>query len=510
MKRWLLLLLAIPLFSLSQAQNRSLSQYEYWIDGDFASRTSHTLSNSQETITFQIDTGEMTEGIHKVGFRVQDSEGNWSGIVNSTYLVMHTAQQNNLDPTVCEYWIDGDRSNKREIDVDGNNIAFTVDASDLSEGKHQISLRVKNDLGLYSSVITEMFYYFKVEERGGEPEVCEYWLDDDFANRTEVAVVDGAVSFIADASSQVDGVHYLSWRIRDDKGKYSSINRSSYYKYTPVTPAEDIVWYQYWWNERSDLAVRTDVTDKGILLLEDILTVPDYVVNMPGKDKGTAELHILFANDKGNLSNVVTEVIEDRIPPVSHMNALPATQVTNMQMLSWEGTDRWAGVKDYTVYIYDDEAEQWNVLVADTATTSMPFYSSEYDREYKFFVIARDSLDNVEPMKTEAEASIRFMYKDIYPPVTTVQVSSKEVTAGESVEITWETIDDVSEIHSNNIYYSENDGPLILWKTVTNSNSTTFKGCTGSTYTIIVTGQDSEGNNEHPDESKGVKVRFNN
>ena len=78
MKRWLLLLLAIPLFSLSQAQNRSLSQYEYWIDGDFASRTSHTLSNSQETITFQIDTGEMTEGIHKVGFRVQDSEGNWS------------------------------------------------------------------------------------------------------------------------------------------------------------------------------------------------------------------------------------------------------------------------------------------------------------------------------------------------------------------------------------------------------------------------------------------------
>ena len=176
MKRWLLLLLAIPLFSLSQAQNRSLSQYEYWIDGDFASRTSHTLSNSQETITFQIDTGEMTEGIHKVGFRVQDSEGNWSGIVNSTYLVMHTAQQNNLDPTVCEYWIDGDRSNKREIDVDGNNIAFTVDASDLSEGKHQISLRVKNDLGLYSSVITEMFYYFKVEERGGEPEVCEYLL----------------------------------------------------------------------------------------------------------------------------------------------------------------------------------------------------------------------------------------------------------------------------------------------------------------------------------------------
>lgn len=581
MRRWLLLLFALPLFTTINAQNLSLSKYEYWVDRDYDSRISQTLSNAQETINFQIDTHEMAEGIHTVSLHIQDSEGNWSGIVNSSYLVMRPVVYDNEltticeywvdgdfehrrtadvnegavastldasaltpgthylycrvkdnrggssgvlgtyfyvrpvaevpggDVVACEYWIDGDRTTKKEVVVTGKMIAFAIDASGLSEGKHLVSLRVKNEAGNFSVVVSDQFYYFKVEERGGTPETCEYWFDHDFAHRQEVAVANGTVMFTADASSQVDGMHLINWRIRDEKGVYSAINSSAYYKYTPVTPAEDIVWYQYWWNERSDLAVRTDITTKGELQFDGIIEVPDYVMNSEGKDVGTAELHLLFCNDKGNLSNIVTEVVEDRIPPVSHMNELPETQVTNMQMLSWGGTDRWAGVKNYTVYIYDNEVEQWNVLVADTTATSMPFYSTEYDHEYKFFVIARDSLDNVEPMKTQAEASVRFMYHDIYPPETTVQVSSENVSAGESVEVTWETLDDANEIQSNTLYYSEDDGPIILWKKVENTTSATFKGNAGSTYHIIVTGQDSEGNIEHPDMSKGVTVKFN-
>ena len=133
-----------------------------------------------------------------------------------------------------------------------------------------------------------------------------------------------------------------------------------------------------------------------------------------------------------------------------------------------------------------------------------------YDYTAKFFVIARDSMDNVEPMKTESETEIRFMYVDIYPPTTTTEVSSTNVEVGESVELSWYSTDDVNEVKNNIIYYSEDGGPWILWKTVTDTTSITFKGRKGATYKFIVTGQDSEGNKERPDISKAVSVHFNN
>jgi hypothetical protein len=581
MRRWLIILLALPLFTTLPAQNRKLSQYEYWIDKDYSSRTTRTLSASEERIGVQIDTREMQEGIHTVSLRIADETGAWSGTLHSSYLVFRpevhegtqlttceywidadfeqrqqTSVQNglvamqvdasNLTPGthylnsrmldsngvasailrsfffVCpapeitggeiaayEYWIDGDFEHRQEAAASGENIVFSINSTGLTEGRHSVSLRVRNSLGIYGSILHDSFYKYEVEERGGTPVLCEYWFDEDFAARQEVPVVDGNVAFYAETSGQTEGMHSLSWRIKDDKGIYSATNSSRYYKRELQTLAEDIVWYQYWWNDRSDLAVRKEVTHSGELAMEDIFEVPDYVAESTGMEPGTAEFHILFCNDKGNLSNIVTEVVEDRIPPVSHMNPLPLSQETNEQVLSWSGSDKWAGVKDYSVYVYDNSKKEWVAFLEHTTETSAPFYCSLNDEIVKFFVIARDSLDNEEPMKTEAEAQIRFMYTDIYPPTTTLSVSSEMVNAGESVVLTWESIDDVNEIAVNNVYFTEDGGPLILWKSVSGTNSATFKGKAGSTYMFIVTGNDSVGNKEKPDMEKAVTVRFN-
>ena len=583
MRRWLIILLALPLFTTLLAQNRKLTQYEYWLDKNYEARISGNLSGSEELINVQIDTREMDEGMHTISIHTGDETGAWSGILHSSFLVfrpevsegtrlksyeywldknyearisgnlsgseelinvqidtremdegMHTISIHTGDETgawsgifhssflvfrpevsegtqltSCEYWIDENFEQRQEIAATGEDVAFSIDANNLANGRHTISLRAKNNLGVYSGILHNSFFKFEVEERGGTPVLCEYWFDGDFASKQEVPVTNGSVTFYAETQGQTEGMHSLSWRIKDDKGIYSSIHSSHYYKYVPSISAEDIAWYQYWWNDRSDLAVRKEVTTSGELALQDIFEVPDYVAESNDLERGIAEFHILFCNDKGILSGITTEVVEDRIPPVSHMDLLPPSQETNMQMLSWSGSDKWAGVKDYTVYVYENTKKEWIPFIEHTTETSAPFYCASSDEVMKFFVIARDSLDNEEPMKTEAETQIRFMYTDIYPPTTTLSVSSETANAGEAIQLTWETIDDVNEIEVNNVYFSEDGGPLILWKSVTGTNSVTFKGKGGSTYQFIVTGRDAMGNSEKPEMENAVTVRFN-
>jgi hypothetical protein len=509
MRRWLIILLALPLFTTLLAQNRKLTQYEYWLDKNYEARISRNLSGSEEQINVQIDTREMDEGMHTISIRTGDDTGAWSGIFHSSFLVFRPEVSEGTQLTSCEYWIDENFEQRQEIAATGEDVAFSIDTNNLANGRHTISLRAKNNLGVYSGILHNSFFKFEVEERGGTPVLCEYWFDGDFASKQEVPVTNGSVAFYAETQGQTEGMHSLSWRIKDDKGIYSSIHSSHYYKYVPSISAEDIAWYQYWWNDRSDLAVRKEVTTSGELALQDIFEVPDYVAESNDLERGTAEFHILFCNDKGILSGITTEVVEDRIPPVSHMDPLPPSQETNMQMLSWSGSDKWAGVKDYTVYVYENTKKEWIPFIEHTTETSAPFYCASSDEVMKFFVIARDSLDNEEPMKTEAETQIRFMYTDIYPPTTTLSVSSETANAGEAIQLTWETIDDVNEIEVNNVYFSEDGGPLILWKSVTGTNSVTFKGKGGSTYQFIVTGRDAMGNSEKPEMENAVTVRFN-
>ena len=583
MKRWIIILITFPLFTILHAQNRGLSSYEYWIDRNYDNHKKVSLSQVEENISFSIDTKDLIEGIHDISLRIQDTDGNWSGIVSSYYFVtrykrnegtrvtsceywidddytqrrtadvsgesfaltldmmqlhsgMHTVSlrmkddKNNFTGIVrsycfvrpvpeqtagevvsCEYWIDNDFAQRKTVSVSGENIALALDMSELTNGKHTISMRVTNEQGNYSGVITDSFYKFSVEEEAGKIVACEYWTDEDFANKKEVAIGnDGTVTFSIDASSQTDGMHMLSWRIRDDKGKYGGLNSSMYFKHTTVAPAENITWYQYWWNDRADMAVRNDVSSNGIFTLEDIVEVPDYVSETRGLETGTAEFHILFGNDKGIISNIITETVTDKIPPTSHMNPLPSTQETSRQELSWSGTDKWSGVMDYTVYVYNDMEEQFVPYVENTSDTVITYYCSQKDHVVKFFVIARDSMGNVEPMKTEAETEVRFMYVDVYPPTTELQASSETVNVGEAVELTWRSIDDSNDIAVTNIYYSEDDRPLILWKTVAGESTATFKGKAGSTYHFIVTACDTEGNLEKPNIAKAVKVHFNN
>ena len=50
----------------------------------------------------------------------------------------------------------------------------------------------------------------------------EYWFDTDFPSKVYTAHMQSDISFDADISTFHQGMHYITFRVKDDKGKWST------------------------------------------------------------------------------------------------------------------------------------------------------------------------------------------------------------------------------------------------------------------------------------------------
>jgi hypothetical protein len=89
----------------------------------------------------------------------------------------------------------------------------------------------------------------------------------------------------------------------------------------------------------------------------------------------------------------------DSAAPMSHINALQPTQDSSAFMVSWSGTDVGVGVKDYTIFVSDDDVTfvPW---LSETSETSSNFVG-ENGKTYYFYSVARDFVGNAEPVPTD-------------------------------------------------------------------------------------------------------------
>ena len=51
---------------------------------------------------------------------------------------------------------------------------------------------------------------------------CEYWFDQNYANRQEVSLTNSTLQWQADASALSEGVHSITLHIQDADGRWSS------------------------------------------------------------------------------------------------------------------------------------------------------------------------------------------------------------------------------------------------------------------------------------------------
>ena len=193
---------------------------EYWFDHNFTVR--HAIGSSPVTL----DISSLPEGLHWFSLRVKDDLGVWSPAKTKAFIIPH-GMDNSTATTIQrrEVWFDNNVAERQAIGAS----PVMLDISSLPAGLHSLTIRVQDDLDLWSSQKTKFFIipHEEVEDSVELVRYC-YWFDDDVVHAVlgELPVCGKAVSGVIeiDMSSLPSGPHTVSWMIGDSKGAWANFD----------------------------------------------------------------------------------------------------------------------------------------------------------------------------------------------------------------------------------------------------------------------------------------------
>ena len=250
--------------------SQQVSHYEYWIDDDYASRTSE--SSSQEEVFALIDVGSMPVGVHFLNFRATNSEGETCSPYRYLFYVPDFPDTEATLAT-CEYWLDDDYD-ARQVAEGATDNTFSLDVSALSTGVHFFNCRVRNTAGEYSAFHRYLFYVPDFPDTEATLATCEYWLDDDYETRTVLAGSNTEQSVALDVSAMSSGIHFFNFRAFLSDGSVGTLTRLLFYVSDDLASAlhTDVVGYQYAFNS---LSRYVEVTKGESFGLNTAIPIPD-------------------------------------------------------------------------------------------------------------------------------------------------------------------------------------------------------------------------------------------
>ncbi len=162
----------------------------------------------------------------------------------------------------AEYFIDTDPGNGNGTAVTVStpsanvNFNFTINTNSLSTGFHTLGFRLRQNNGLWSHPNHTLFFITSVIPTATNLVNGEYFFDNDpgFGNGIPLSFSPGSTVNIpalnVNISSLAPGFHFISFRFRDDRGKWTHANAHSFYIIPPVTsdPATSITRIEYFFN----------------------------------------------------------------------------------------------------------------------------------------------------------------------------------------------------------------------------------------------------------------------
>ena len=206
--------------------------YEYWFNNDFLSKTTTSVESAQQLIIDQnIPTTELTKGLNILNFRSFDNLRKYSSVVSHFFYKISLPESTpNPEIVAYEFWLDNDYNNAVLVNTPVHqqvNINELISMSSLSNGIHNFNIRFKNNSGLWSSVVSHLFY--KTPERiFTENSITEYhyWFDNDFANAVNASVnPDLQINLTGnlDLTRIPKGKHEINFQFKDAFGKWSAV-----------------------------------------------------------------------------------------------------------------------------------------------------------------------------------------------------------------------------------------------------------------------------------------------
>ena len=225
----------VPTAAETPASEKSIVLHQYWIDGKIEAQVS---SETQPDI---IDIETLKPGLHSFTVRVKDSEGLWSSQV-AKYFIVPTAETSVGDKSIVlhQYWIDG----KLDAIVSSVTQPSQIPISTLKPGLHSLTVRVKDNTGLWSSQVAK-YFIVKDDDFVEEATITRYmyWFDEETDDFKTGPLTSASGTMDIDISDVEAGIHTLWWRCGDSKGAWSearsvTFESKSLYNYT--VPASGI------------------------------------------------------------------------------------------------------------------------------------------------------------------------------------------------------------------------------------------------------------------------------
>lgn len=180
MRRLIIILTTLGLFTLAYGQERQLQRYQYWYDQDQALMSEQTLSGLSAEVNTTLDASGLSEGIHTLYLRIGDSEGGWSPLHAFTVFVTPLQSRGEKAVTQVEYWID-DIAARQTVNISGATWQQVIDASALTEGFHILYYRFGDNHKQFGPL--QHAFFMKQQQKATQVTTLRYWWSD----RTDLA-----------------------------------------------------------------------------------------------------------------------------------------------------------------------------------------------------------------------------------------------------------------------------------------------------------------------------------
>ena len=221
------------------------------VDGGAWTETKVTEGTAQ----FDVPAAGLAPGIHRLLVSVGDNAGRWSGTFVHNFLSLGPDYSGNRT-CAYEYWIDGDVAARRSGATADGNVSIELDAAEMSYGLHNVTLRVSDEAGRWSSPLSRYFVKPEPSLAGNMITAYEYWFNREPVRHVEV---DPANPFIADGllvnvdvyePNDIGGDYTVDWnsmtayvpddvvfgiRFADAAGRYTEARTDTFAYDVPVT-----------------------------------------------------------------------------------------------------------------------------------------------------------------------------------------------------------------------------------------------------------------------------------
>ena len=272
--------------------DNALSTYEYRIDNQYDTRQTGNVGKDG-TVALNLDMSSLSTGIHQIAIRVNDTQKHITQLVVRSFLVQRVITPVDNALSTYEYWIDNQYDARQTGNVgEGGLVALDLDMSSLSVGIHQIAIRV-NDIQKHGSqLVVRSFMVLKnIEEKENSMATFRYWIDNKIDQAVTTTATSGEVAVDIDTKGLSAGLHCLHYQLQDVQGLYSPANVVYFTIPDKKLPENQIVAYEYWFDQQPrkhvEVAPTTSLTltdaDIAIEGLEARTVTKDYTFDVTTK-----------------------------------------------------------------------------------------------------------------------------------------------------------------------------------------------------------------------------------